>query len=242
MNTNIQIIIVNDIEVQVVRKNIKNLHLSVHPPEGHVRVSVPMHITADNVRLAVISRLNWITKQQAMFEGRPRQSKREMVTGESHYLFGKRYRLEVVERRGRHEVDMKSNTKLLLYVNPGTTIHNRQTVINEWYRSELKKLIPVLIAKWKPVISKQVAEWGVKKMKTRWGSCNIKKNRIWFNLELAKIPVECLEFVLVHEMVHLYERNHNDRFESYMDKFLPNWRFHRETLNRAPLSHADWSY
>jgi len=242
MNTNSQTITVKDIEVQVIRKDIKNLHLGVYPPDGRVRVSVPKHLTDDNVRLAVINKLSWIKKQQTIFEEQPRQSKREIVTGESHYLFGKRYRLEVIERRGRHEVVMKSNTKLLLFVNPGTTTSNRQIVLNEWYRVELKKLIPDLITKWEPVVCKKVTKWSIKKMKTRWGSCNLSKKRIWLNLELAKKPLTCLEFVLVHEMVHLHERNHNDRFKSYMDKFMPNWRFHRETLNKAPLAYSSWDY
>lgn len=231
-----------DIRVKIVRKNIKNLHLAVYPPDGMVRVSVPRHITNDNVRLAVVSKLSWIRKQQAKFASQPRQSKREMVSGESHYLFGKRYLLEVVERHGRHEIIEKNNNTLILYVNPGTTEANRRLVLNEWYRNQLKQRIPGLLKKWQPVVGKAAREWGVKRMKTRWGTCNPRAQRIWLNLELAKKPQECLEYVLVHELAHLIERHHNDNFKKLMDNFMPKWRMYRDLLNRAPLSHEDWSY
>jgi hypothetical protein len=242
MNTSNQFITVNDIKVQVVRKDIKNLHLGVYPPDGKVRVAVPKHITDENIRLAVVSKFSWIKKQQAKFAAQPRQSRREMVTGESHYLFGRRYLLEVVEWHGRHEITKKNNTTLVLYVKPGTSEANRRLVINEWYRSQLKKNIPGLLKKWEPVIGKEVREWGVKRMKTRWGSCNRTAKRIWLNLELAKKPPECLEYVLVHELVHLLERNHTDRFRNYMGKFIPKWRMYRDLLNSAPLVHEDWIY
>jgi predicted metal-dependent hydrolase len=233
---------VSGIEVQVVRKRIKNVHLAVYPPNGRVRVAVPLHLTDDNVRLAVINKLGWIKKQQAIFQAQPRQSQREMVTGESHYIWGRRYLLDVVERAGKHEVVIKINSRLTLYVNPGTTRANRELVLNAWYRAELKQRIPALLARWEPIIGEPVAEWGIKKMKTRWGSCHIAARRIWLNLELAKKPPECLEFVLVHEMVHLLERRHNDRFRAYMDKFLPHWPLHRDVLNQAPLANEDWEY
>ena len=242
MNTSSQFITVQNIKVKIVRKDIKNLHLSVYPPDGKVRVAVPKHITDENVRLAVVSKLAWIKKQQAKFAGQPRQSRREMVSGESHYLFGKRYLLDVVERHGRHEIFEKNNTILVLYVNPGTSEANRRLVINEWYRNQLKERIPGLLEKWEPIVGKEVKEWGVKRMKTKWGSCNRPAKRIWINLELAKKQPECLEYVLVHELVHLLERYHNDNFKKLMDKFMPKWRLYRDMLNAAPLSHEDWSY
>ena len=235
-----QNIVVSGILVQVARQPIKNLHLSVCPPDGHVRVAVPLHITDDNVRLAVITRLSWIKKQQASFQAQPRQSEREMVTGESHYVFGKRYRLEVIERRGSHEVTIKNNRTLQLFINPGTSTQNRVLVLNEWYRKQLKARIPDLLNHWEPLIGKQVLDWGIKKMKTKWGSCNISQQRIWLNLELAKKPIECLEYVLVHEMMHLLERHHNDRFKSYMDKYLPQWQRCRDILKREPLCNDTW--
>ena len=234
-NLTIDQIVVNGIPVQVVRKPIKNLHLSVCPPDGHVRLAVPLHMTDDHVRLAIITRLSWIKEQQANFQSQPRQSQREMVTRESHYVFGKRYRLEVIERWGRHEVTIKNNSTLHLFVNPGTSTQNRALVLNEWYRNQLKALIPDLLKHWQPLIGKQVTDWGIKKMKTKWGSCNISQCRIWLNLELAKKPIECLEYVLVHELVHLLERHHGDRFKAYMDKYLPQWQRCHNILKREPL-------
>jgi predicted metal-dependent hydrolase len=235
-------IVIRDIPVQVVRKDIKNLHLGVYPPDGQVRVSAPEHLTDDNIRLAVISRLSWIRKQQAAFQAQPRQSEREMVSGESHYLFGQRYRLEVIERRGRHEVVTKNNSTLQLLVNPGTTQKNRDRVLKEWYRQQLKARIPDLLEHWQPILDQQISAWGVKKMKTKWGSCNIQQRRIWLNLELAKKPPECLEYVVVHELVHLLERHHNDRFKALMNEYLPPWRIRRDLLQRAPLGHETWEY
>jgi predicted metal-dependent hydrolase len=233
---------VSNIRVEIVRKNIKNLHLGVYPPDGRVRVATPTHVTDDNVRLAVISKLAWIKKQRAGFQAQPRQSEREMISGESHSLFGRHYRLEVVERHGRHEVKIKNNSWLTLYIRPGTSGENREKVINEWYRAQLKAHMPKLLKKWQDIIGIEVNAWGIKKMKTKWGSCNIAKKTIWLNLELAKKPPECLEYILVHELVHLLERHHNERFRQHMDRFMPHWQLHRETLKRFPLAHEDWRY
>lgn len=231
--------LVSGIAVQIVRKPIKNLHLSVYPPDGRVRVAVPKHLSDDNVRLAVISRLSWIKKQQANFQAQPRQSAREMVTGESHYLFGKRYRLDVIERRGCHEIVIANNITLQLFVNPGTSTQNRELVLNQWYRHQLKAQIPDLLNRWQLAIGKEVQDWGIKQMKTKWGSCNITKRRIWLNLELAKKPLECLEYVLVHELVHLHERYHNKVFYAYMNKYLPQWQQCRDILKREPLGNGN---
>lgn len=242
MNTASQFITVSDIPVEIVRKNIKNIHLGVYPPEGRVRVSVPRHITNENVRLAVVTRLAWIKKQQEAFKKQPRQTEREYVSGESHYFQGKRYILEVVERYGKHSLRVKGNAKMLLEVSPGTSKDNRAVVVNDWYRQQLKILIPQLLTKWQPIVGKDVSGWGVKKMKTKWGSCNIADRRIWLNLELAKKSPECLEYILVHELVHLHERHHNDNFRRLMDQFLPSWQQSRDTLKSEPLAHEDWNY
>jgi len=226
----------------VIRKDIKNLHLSVHPPEGRVRVSVPLHVGDEQVRLTIVSRLPWIKKRQAAFLVQPRQSVREMVSGESHYLFGKRYRLEVIERTGKHEVIIKNNSTLLLYVKPRTTTTNRLLVLNKWYRSQLKERIPGLLEYWQQRMGVDVTAWGVKRMRTRWGSCNITQKRIWVNLELAKKSPECLEYILVHELVHLLERGHNDRFRGYLNRFLPTWQLSRDVLRGEPLGYEDWVY
>ncbi len=241
MSTNSQMII-SDIPVEIVRKDIKNLHLGVYPPEGNVRISVPNHITDDNIRLAIVSRLSWIKKQQEEFRKQPRQSEREYVSGESHYFEGRRYLLDVIERSGKHELILKSNAKMVLCVHPNTSKENRALVANNWYRSQLKEKIPVLLEKWEPILGKKVNDWQVKKMKTKWGSCNIADKRIWINLELAKKSPECLEYILVHELVHLHERHHNENFMRLMDKFLPNWRLSRDVLKSEPLAHEDWRY
>lgn len=228
--------------MEVVRKDIKNLHLAVYPPTGRVRVAVPLCLDDEAVRLAVISRLSWIRRQQASFEQQDRQSEREMVTGESHYVQGRRYRLDVVEHKGPASVTLRNNSTLELRVRPATNQHKREAILHRWYRQRLHDQIPDLIAKWEPVVGVRVADWGIKKMKTRWGTCNIDAHRIWLNLELAKKPSSCLEYILVHEMIHFLERHHNDQFREYMDQFLPHWRLHREELNRAPLAHENWVY
>jgi len=228
--------------VEVVRKDIKNLHLAVYPPNGRVRVAVPLRLDDDVVRLAVIARLNWIRRQQSRFEQQDRQSEREMVSGESHYVEGRRYRLDVVEGAGRPLVSLRNNNTLELRVRPGTSRKNREAALHRWYRQCLRNQIPELIRKWAPVIGVNVADWGVRKMKRRWGTCNVGARRIWFNLELAKKPLSCLEYILVHEMVHLLERHHNDQFREHMNRFMPQWRLQREELNRAPLAHEDWAY
>lgn len=233
---------VNGIDVQVIRKAIKNLHLAVYPPDGRVRVAVPTHVTDDNVRLAIISRLAWIRKQQKDFAEQPRQSERQYISGECHYFQGKRCRLELIERTGKHEIKLQQSGRLQMYVAVDTSIANREKLLDQWYRCELKKIIPELLLKWEPAVGKSATQWGTKKMKTKWGSCNIEAKRIWLNLELAKKPIECLEYILVHELVHLHERCHNDRFRQLMDRYLPSWRQRRDLLNREPLAHDDWSY
>jgi predicted metal-dependent hydrolase len=233
---------VSGIQVDVVRKDIKNFHLGIYPPNGRVRVAVPLHLDNEAVRLAVISRLGWIRRQQAAFEQQDRQSMREMVTGESHYVQGRRYRLNVIEQECPASVSLLNNTTLELRIRPGTNREKREAVLHQWYRQRLRKQIPELIAKWEPIIGVNVADWGIKKMKTRWGTCTIEAMRIWLNLELAKKPTSCLEYILVHEMVHLLERHHNDRFRDYMDSFMPQWCLYRDELNRSMLGHEEWDY
>ena len=235
-------ITVNGIKVEIVRKHIKNLHLAVYPPEGRVRVAVPLHITDENVRLAVINKLGWIRKQQSRFMSQPRQSKREYVTGESHFFRGKRYRLDVVEQPGRQRVEVNSLTRITLYVQRGKDSASRQRVLEQWYRQQLKAVLPSLVKKWEEKIGVYVNECKVKKMRTRWGSCNPLYRRIWLNLELAKKPVDCLEYVIVHEILHLLEPSHNDNFVALMNRYLPKWRFYKDELNKFPVKHEDWKY
>lgn len=228
------------IRVEVVRKPIKNLHLSVHPPDGHVRVSAPSHIDDEAVRLAVVSKLPWIRRHQRTFADQPRQSQREMISGESHYFLGRRYRLTVTERNGPNRLTLNGTSDLTMQLRPGTDRDKREQLLDAWYRRHMKELLPDLISKWQPIIGVQVADWGIKKMKTRWGSCNTRDHRVWLNLELVKKSLDCIEYVLVHEMVHLLERNHSERFKALMDQFLPQWRLYRDELNQAPLAHEEW--
>jgi predicted metal-dependent hydrolase len=240
--TAIRRITVAGIKVEVVRKDIKNLHLGVYPPHGRVRVAAPLVISDEAVRLAVIDKLGWIKRQRAKFAEQPRQSQREMVNGESHYFLGQRYRLRVHEQAAPARVAVRGITSLDLFVRPGTSAEQREAVLLRWHREQLKALIPPLLEKWQPALGVQVAAWGIKKMKTKWGSCNPASRRVWLNLELAKKPVTCLEYIVVHELAHLLERHHNERFMALLDIHLPQWRQYREILRQAPLGHEEWGY
>lgn len=242
MNIDKQNVIVSDISVEVVRKGVKNLHLGVYPPEGKVKLTVPNSITDENVRLAIISRLVWIKKQQIEFRAQPRQTERQYISGESHYFEGRRYLLDVIERQGKHEVVLTNNARLVLYVRPNTSTENKGVVFNNWYRNYLKEKIVGLLDKWQPKVGKAVNHIQIKRMKTRWGSCNIDEKRILINLELAKKSPECLEYILVHELVHLHERHHNAYFMQHMDRCLPTWRYSRDVLKSEPLAHEEWIY
>lgn len=233
---------IGDLTVEIVRKKIKNLHVGVYPPQGRVRVAAPPTVSDEAVRLAVITRLGWIKRQIESFRDQARQTQREMVNGESHYYLGRRYRLRVFEQEGPVKVSIRGSASLDLYVRPGMSAEQREQVLQTWYRRQLRKMILPLLEKWQTKLNAPVSEWGIKKMKTKWGSCNADARRVWFNLELAKKPPECLEYIVVHELVHLLERKHGDRFTAIMDQFLPQWRTVREELNRSPLVHERWEY
>lgn len=223
---------VDNIEIHLIKKNIKNLHLSVLPPDGSVRISAPKEVNDETIRLFAVSKLSWIKKQRAKFKRQERQPEREFVSGESHYFLGQRYLLNVIYTNKRRQgAAIRNKTYLDLFVRENSGKEQRRKVMREWYRSELKALIPPLISKWEPIIGVEVKSWGVKRMKTKWGSCNIAAKRIWLNLELAKKNPACLEYIVVHEMVHFLERLHNEHFVAYMDKFLPNWRSIKAELN-----------
>lgn len=230
---------VHTLTVEVVRKSIKNLHLGVYPPEGRIRVAAPLAVSDDAVRRAVIGKLGWIKRQQAKFYAQPRQGKREMIDGESHYFQGQRYRLRIVECTGRPKVIL-NKSRLELHVHPESTTEERERTLQRWYRSRLKELVIPLLEKWQPVVGVEPSAWGVRKMKTKWGSCNTQSSRIWLNLELAKKPISCAEYVLVHELVHLRERHHNDNFRALMTEAMPHWQAQRDELNRTPLVFEDW--
>ena len=228
--------------VLVVRKAIKNLHLGVYPPNGRVRLAVPMAMSDSAVRLAVARRLGWIKRQRARFAAQPRQSQREMVNGESHYYLGRRYRLRVVEGQRAGTVVVRHGTVLELQLYGAPDAEGRERVLLRWYRERLRELVLPMLEKWEPVLGVRVHEWGIKRMKTRWGGCNAEAQRIWLNLELAKKPIQCLEYVVVHELVHLIERNHDGKFIALMDRHLPAWRHRKRELAAAPLGSAEWKY
>ena len=230
-----------NITVDVLQKDIKNIHLSVYPPTGRVRISAPFRMNLDIIRVFAISKLSWIKKQQTRLKAQERETPREFLNRESHYFKGNSYLLKVIEQDATPKVVLK-HCKIELHVRPKTNREKMKSILDEWYRQQLKASLPTLIEKWEKKMNVTVNEFGIKKMKTKWGTCSREAKRIWLNLELAKKPVECLEYIVVHEMTHLLERNHNDRFISLMNGLMPKWRFHKEELNRRPLRHEDWSY
>jgi hypothetical protein len=228
------------INVDVVYKSIKNMHISVYPPLGRVRVAAPDRLDEEAIRLAIIQRLPWIKKQREQLRNADRQSEREMLTGESHYVWGERLRLKVVETTGRSHVDILGS-KLQLTFPKDADSARRRKLLEAWYRKQIKGAIPPLIEKWEPIIERKVSGWTVRRMKTKWGSCNPQSGNLWFNIELAKKHSRYLEYIVVHEMTHFHERTHNGRFVELMDKYLPNWRATRDGLNGTPLKEEEWS-
>jgi len=214
----------------------------VNPPLGSLKLVAPLKTDDDVIRLFAISKLGWIKKQVKSFKEQLRESPREYESGESHYFQGRRYLLEVKEQSASNAIQIVGTKKLVLKVKNGVSREEKAKLLKEWYRKQLKKELPSLIEKWQEIIGVQANDWGVKQMKTKWGSCNIEEKRIWLNLELAKKPPICLEYILVHELVHLHERNHNNRFVALLDKFMPKWRIHRDLLNSLPVVHNDWGY
>jgi predicted metal-dependent hydrolase len=231
---------IGDFEVQTVKKDIKNIHLGVYPPKGRVRIAAPTKTTDETLKVLIASKIPWINKQKAKFEKQERQTKREFVSGESHYFMGNRYLLNIVNTDASPRVEIKRKTRLDMYVNPGAAREKREKILDNFYRTELKKQIPILSTKWAKATKIHAKEFRIKKMKTKWGTCSQKYRRVWINLELAKKPHHCLEYIIVHEMTHLIEKNHTDEFRRLMDSFMPQWKQYKEELNRAPLSHSKW--
>jgi predicted metal-dependent hydrolase len=232
---------IGDIDVDVVRKNIKNVHLSVHPPTGRVRIAAPERMSLDTVRVFAISKLPWIRQQQEKLREQERETPREYLDRESHYVWGKRYLLKVVEADQPPSVEL-SHGRMILRERPGTDAVKRQSIIDDWYRQQLHDAIPALIEVWQRVIGVRAQRYFVQRMKTKWGSCNHSAGTIRLNTDLARKPRECLEYILVHELVHLLEPTHNDRFKALMVQFLPKWQFRRDLLNALPLRHERWDY
>lgn len=238
MQTQVQL---GDIAVDVVRKDIKNVHLSVHPPTGRVRIAAPERMSLDTVRVFAISKLTWIRRQQHKLLEQERETPREYLNRESHYVWGRRCLLVVIEEDQSPTVELSHN-RILLKVRPGTDREKKQAILEEWYRKQVRNDVPVLIAKWERLMGVKVQRLFVQRMKTKWGSCNHIARTIRLNTDLAKKPRDCLEYIIVHEMTHLLEPTHNARFIALMGQFLPKWQWYRETLNRLPVRHERWSY
>jgi predicted metal-dependent hydrolase len=226
---------VAELTVEVSYKPIKNIHLSVHPPIGEVTISAPEKYDLDTLRMYVISRLDWLRLRIEKFKNQERESPRSYISNESHYFLGERYKLFLRNSTSKHFIERKVD-KLILHISPATTLEKKAIIFNEWYRSELKNQMDKLIKKWEPILGVKVDKFGIRKMKTKWGTCNSEAARIWLNLELAKKPVPCIEYIVVHEMVHLLEKSHNKRFIALLDHYLPNWRMLKDELNKLPIS------
>ena len=228
-------------DAQVIQKNIKNVHLSVHPPEGRVTIAAPLRMDLDTIRVFALSKLGWIKQQRKKIQAQDRETRREYLNRESHYLWGKRYLLKLIEKEAAPQIDLR-HTHMILQARPGADKQKLQTILDDWYRAQLRTKADVIIAQWQPILKVTVNRLFIQRMKTKWGSCNHKSANIRLNTDLARKPPECLEYIVVHEMVHLFEPTHNKRFIAAMDHFLPAWRHHRQVLNRLPLRHETWEY
>ena len=230
-----------EMSVDVTFKDIKNVHLSVHPPTGQVRISAPRRMELDTIRVFALSKLQWIKDQREKFTDQTRETQREMLDRESHYLWGKRYLMELCERPGRSEI-LLSHKKIRLLISPGSSFDKKRNVLNNFYRKVLRKKAKVYANCWEERLGVSMNKMFIQKMKTKWGSCNPADRNIRLNLELAKKPQECLDYVILHEMLHFFVPNHGARFVSLMEEHMPHWRIIRQTLNEAPLSYTEWAY
>jgi hypothetical protein len=236
-----EVLQLGEIKIEIVQKDIKNLHLSVYPPMGRVKIAAPAKMSLDTIRIYAISKLSWIKKQQEKIRSQKREAPREYLNKESHYFLGKRYQLKVIESNEVPYVKLNHKT-LELSVRINADVAKRKEILDNWYREQLRELATTLITKWEKKMKLKVEDLGIKKMKTKWGTCNEDAKRIWLNFELSKKPLECIEYIIVHEMVHFKERHHNDKFIAYMNHYLPEWKQLKVELNKLPVSHIDWEY
>lgn len=225
----------------IVRKDIKNIHLCVYPPDGKVRISAPYHTDIDAIKVFALTKLGWIRQQRRRLVGQERETSREYLDRESHYVWGKRFLLKIAETEGPSNVELNGKT-MFLHIRPGMNKDEMHAALAEWYRKQLRKVLPEMIERWESLMGVKVTQVFIQGMKTKWGSCNPSTGMIRLNLELAKKPIECLEYILVHEMAHLIEPTHNQNFVAVMDRFMPNWQFQRDNLNRLPVRHESWKY
>ncbi|UOQ70914.1 M48 family metallopeptidase [Hymenobacter cellulosilyticus] len=228
-------LLIDDLRIEVVRKNIRSLRLTVYAPDGRVRVAAPLRTADTTIHAFVTTRRAWIRKHQEQFAAREQPVALEYVTGETHFYQGRTYQLRVHEAMGPAKVLLQEEGFLDLFAPANSQPKQREKVLHAWYRARLKEQLPALAARWEPVVGARANEWGIKLMRTRWGTCSIRARRIWLNLELIKQPVHCLEYVVVHELVHLHERLHNARFWGLMDQFMPDWREAKQALRSVHL-------
>ena len=227
---------IGDLPVEIVKKKIKNLHLAVLPPDGRVRVSAPETLSDEAIILFTKTKIGWIRKQQEKFQHQPRQTERQYVSGETLYVWGKQYFLQV-DYSYRGNALALSGDKALLTVRKESTAKQREAFVNEWYRGLLKEQIEKYLPLWEQRTGLHCSTWQTKYMTTRWGTCNTKSGKIWLNLQLAKKPPECLEYVILHELTHLKIRNHGNDFVACMDVHMPYWREIRKKLNDSTLDY-----
>lgn len=231
------LIILNNIEIQVTKKKIKNLHLSVMPPNGSVKISAPIEVSDDAIIAFASSRLGWIKAQIATFENHERESKREYVSGESFYLFGRRYLLNVIHTN-KNKMEIQ-NDRIILGLKKNTTNDQKINFVTNWYRNELRKELKKLLEIWQTRTMLIPESWQIKDMKTKWGSCTKNKGKLWFNLQLAKKPIDCIEYVVLHELIHLKVEKHNNEFKNLMQQYMPNWQERKSTLNNFILDYIN---
>lgn len=233
--------ILGGVSIEVIQKEIQNLHLSVYPPNGRVKISAPKKMDMDTIRIYTISKFSWIKRQQRKFKAQARETKRDYISKESHYYLGKRYLLRILTNSTRPTIERKYSF-IDFTVPSGISKMKKHTLMQDWYRKELKLISEPIFNYWLHKLNLNKVEFSIRIMRTRWGSCNREKRKIWLNLELVKKPKECIEYIILHELIHFFEKNHSPRFNSLMSKHCPNWKDLRETLNRLPISHIDWEY
>lgn len=236
MSINSETLQIANIEIDVFRKDIKNMYLAVYPPFGKIRLSIPKNTNEEVIRLFLIDKLGWIKKQVKNFKSQSRETRRNYISGESHFFRGKRYMLEIIETDKFSKVSLVGTKKIIMEVPKKTSRDYRFSLMEEWYRNEMRNIIPTILRKWEIIIGVNAKSYGIRKMKTKWGSCNVDSAKLWFNLELIKKPSICMEYIIVHELIHLIEKKHNNQFIKLMDKYMPNWRVYEFELNNLPIS------
>ena len=241
MNIKTGKLVMSELEVQTVRKNIKNIHIGVYPPNGRVRVAAPLRTTDDTIRLIVLSKIPWIRKQRDKFARQQRETLREYVSGESHYFSGQRYILNVIPGPYRPKILIAGKKRMNMFVSPDASQAERSRIMEKFYRRELRKMLESEIKKWEEKLGVYAREVKIKRMKTKWGSANTSERRVWFNLELAKKSRNCLSYVVLHELTHLIERHHNEHFKEIITSMMPNWRLYKDELNDLISGDEEWS-